>query len=446
MPKTRISCPNCRQPILADIEQLFDVGVNPTAKSELLSGGVNYVRCQNCGYEGNLATPLVYHDPQKELLLTYFPAELSMPRNEQERIIGGLINQVVMKLPQEKRKAYLLQPQSVLTMQGMIERVLEADGVTREMVQEQQKRLALLQRLLAASPDVRQEIIKSEEGLIDADFFSLLARLAQATVASGDKSSAEMMSELQNELLRTTAVGQEIQNQASEVDAAIATLREAGEELTREKLLDMMIKAPNDTRLSVLVSLTRPGLDYEFFRMLSDRIDRARPDGRARLVALREKLLEMTQEIDKQTEMRVAKAQELLQGILQAEDLESGVANALPVIDDLFMQVLTGAIESARKGGDLEKLNKLTKVEETISEFTTPPEISFIEDLLSAENDENRRKLLESNKDKVTTELVEALTNITAQMDASENNALAESLKSLHRMVLRYSMEMNLRK
>ena len=446
MPKTRISCPNCRQPILADIEQLFDVGVNPTAKSELLSGGVNYVRCQNCGYEGNLATPLVYHDPQKELLLTYFPAELSMPRNEQERIIGGLINQVVMKLPQEKRKAYLLQPQSVLTMQGMIERVLEADGVTREMVQEQQKRLALLQRLLAASPDVRQEIIKSEEGLIDADFFSLLARLAQATVASGDKSSAEMMSELQNELLRTTAVGQEIQNQASEVDAAIATLREAGEELTREKLLDMMIKAPNDTRLSVLVSLTRPGLDYEFFRMLSDRIDRARPDGRARLVALREKLLEMTQEIDKQTEVRVAKAQELLQGILQAEDLESGVANALPVIDDLFMQVLTGAIESARKGGDLEKLNKLTKVEETISELTTPPEISFIEDLLSAENDENRRKLLESNKDKVTTELVEALTNITAQMDASENNALAESLKSLHRMVLRYSMEMNLRK
>ena len=48
-----------------------------------------------------------------------------------------------------------------------------------------------------------------------------------------------------------------------------------GDELTREKLVDLMIEAPNENRLSVLVSLTRPGLDYEFFRLLSERIDRA---------------------------------------------------------------------------------------------------------------------------------------------------------------------------
>ena len=51
-------------------------------------------------------------------------------------------------LPQEKRKAYLLRPQTMLTMQSLIERILEGDGITKEMIQEQQKRLALLQRMV----------------------------------------------------------------------------------------------------------------------------------------------------------------------------------------------------------------------------------------------------------------------------------------------------------
>ena len=77
MPKTRINCPNCRQPIMADIDQLFDVGQDPTVKQKILSGAFNIASCPNCGFKGMIATPLVYHDPGKELLLTYFPPELA---------------------------------------------------------------------------------------------------------------------------------------------------------------------------------------------------------------------------------------------------------------------------------------------------------------------------------------------------------------------------------
>jgi hypothetical protein len=115
MPKTRISCPNCRQPIVADIEQLYDAGANPEAKQRLLSGSNNLVQCPHCGFQGPVETPIVYHDPQKELLLTYIPPVLNMPRNEQEKLIGNLINQVVNRLPQEQRKGYLLRPQPALT-------------------------------------------------------------------------------------------------------------------------------------------------------------------------------------------------------------------------------------------------------------------------------------------------------------------------------------------
>src|SRR5512136_2920498 len=163
MPKTRINCPNCRQPIMADIEQLFDVGQDPTAKQQILAGTFNLASCPNCGFKGMIATPLVYHDPSKELLLTYFPPELGLPVNEQERIIGPLITRVTNSLPQEKRKAYLLQPRAMLTMQTMIERILAADGITKEMIQAQQERMNLLQRLINASDESIVEATKKDD-------------------------------------------------------------------------------------------------------------------------------------------------------------------------------------------------------------------------------------------------------------------------------------------
>src|SRR5512143_538808 len=140
MSKVQMNCPRCRQPIIAEVEQLFDVGADPQAKQRFLSGGANVAQCQNCGYQGPLSTPVVYHDPSKELLLTYFPPELGLPLNEQERLMGPYITQVLNRLPPEKRKAYLLRPQSMLTMQTMIDKILEADGITKEMVEASQKR------------------------------------------------------------------------------------------------------------------------------------------------------------------------------------------------------------------------------------------------------------------------------------------------------------------
>ena len=103
MAKVQVSCPRCRQPLVAEIEQLFDVGQDPEAKQRFLSGQSNSIDCKKCGYQGPLSVPLVYHDPEKELLLTYFPAELGLPVNEQERLVGPFIKQVMDKLPADKK-------------------------------------------------------------------------------------------------------------------------------------------------------------------------------------------------------------------------------------------------------------------------------------------------------------------------------------------------------
>jgi hypothetical protein len=308
MSKTRINCPNCRQPIVADVEQLFDVGVNPSLKQTFLSGAFNVAQCPHCGYQGMLATPLVYHDPEKELLLTYFPAELGLPVNEQERVIGPMITRVTNDLPQEKRKAYLLRPQTMLTLQGMLERVLDADGITREMIQAQQQRLGLLQRLLGASDEMINQITAQDDAKLDGEFYGLLSRLLEAALMSGDQESARRLGELQKKLLPLTTFGRQIQEQSKEVEAAIKELQQAGQNLTREKLLELVLNAPNDIRLSAYVSLARQGMDYAFFQLLSERIERAQEADQARLVAMRERMLEMTRSIDQQIGAQVQRS------------------------------------------------------------------------------------------------------------------------------------------
>ena len=446
MPKTRINCPNCRQPILAEIEQLFDMGADPTAKQKLLSGVSNMVQCPNCGYQGNLATPIVYHDPEKELLLTFFPPEVGLQRDEQERMIGTFINQVVNRLPQEKRKAYLLRPQTMLTVQGLLERILEADGITREMIQAQQAKLSLLQRLMSVAGEARLEIARSEDKLIDAEFFTLLSRLGESALAAGDRNSAQALADLQKEILPETTFGRQYQEQSREVEAAVASLQEAGEGLTRETLLELVIKAPNDNRLSALVSLARMGMDYTFFQMLSERIDRARADGRTRLIDLRERLLELTRQVDQQLEARAGQARQLLNKILEAQDISEAATQSLPAVDDFFLRELNATMEAARKQGDLEKISKIQEVLQVIQNAAAaPPEIALIEELLDATDEGARQKILDAHREDITPELMDTLANLLAQVENSQEKELSDRLKAVHRQVLRFSMEMKLK-
>lgn len=446
MPKTRINCPNCRQPIMADIDQLFDVGQDPTAKQKILSGAFNLASCPNCGFKGMIATPLVYHDPNKDLLLTYFPPELGLPINEQERIIGPLITRATNSLPQEKRKAYLLQPQSMLTMQTMVERILAADGITKEMIQAQQDRMNLLQRLINASDETIAEITAKEDALFDSDFFNLLNRLIEASAVNGDQESAKRLGDLQKKLLARTTFGEQIQEQSKDVEAAIQALQSAGKSLTREKLLEMIIKAPNETQLSVLASLARPGMDYEFFRLLSDRIDRARADGRDRLIKLRDQLLEMTTAIDKQMEERLLQARKNLTTIVQAKDIKETMTQNLSLVDEFFVQTFNEEMEAARKAGDLEKISKLKQVEEVVDKASAPPpEVALIQELLeAAASDDELNKKLGEHKSDITPEFMDILSNLLVRTESGEDAELKARMNKVFSSALRITMSANL--
>lgn len=445
MPSTQTSCPNCKQPVIVEIQQLFDLTQDPLAKQKLLTNSVNVLHCPTCSYQGMLALPIVYHDPEKELLLTFFPPDLNTPINEQEKKIGPLINQVMNHLPQEKRKAYLLQPQTMLTYQTLIEKILEADGITKEMIEDQQKKINLLERLITTKKPERLEIIKQEEELIDIVFFNLLSRILQSTLSQGNEESKNEIIELQNDLFENTKVGKEIYSQAKETEIIIKNLQEAGKDgLTREKLLDVITGATSDVQVSMVVSLARAGMDYAFFQLLSQKIDDVGDNQKKEsLISLREKLLNLTDEYDQKVKEEVDNAKILLDKILSSDNIEEAMLSNSEQINEFFVHNLESELTQARKNGDLERISNIEKIMVVLEKANQKPEeVNFIEELLSIQNEDELTKMIQENNEKITDELLSMLNNIIAQAsNQQEQHDLVEKLRQINKLVIKQSMK-----
>ena len=448
MAKTTVACPQCKQPVAADITRLFDVREDPQAKQILLSGAYNLIQCPNCGYRGQAPTPMVYHDPEKELLLTFFPPELNVPVNQQEQMIGPLIKRVMENLPMQQRKAYLFKPETMLTRQRLVERILEGDGITPEMLKAQQDRLNLLQRLAGASPESRSEVIQQEEELVDEQLLMILQRLIQSAAAAGEEESTQVLAELQQQILENTEYGQEILKQAQDQQAAMQALEEASKSgLTREKLLELIVNAAgSEIQLATLVSMVRGGLDYGFFQLLSDRIQKANGEQREMLSALREKLLDMTHEIDEAIKEQEQLSGQLIDQILESDDIEETTMQTLASVNEIFLEVLRKRLQTARKEEDEPRLAQLQKIAGVIQKVSAPgANIEMIENLIKAEDEAAVNAILEENGDEVTDEFMQFLMNLLNQTQQQQGReATAEKLQQVYRQALRFSMKRNL--
>ena len=436
--------------IPANVEQLFDVTHEPASKQRLMGGQSNYARCPHCGYEGRLATPIVYHDNDKELLLTFFPPELGLPLNEQEKMIGPLIKQIVDRLPSEKRKGYLFSPQANLTYESMMETILNKDGITSEMIKGQQERVQFMEKLMqVTSKDVRLELVKQNEKIIDEQFFALFSRIAQNAMQSGQEPIARAMIEIQTMLLEETAYGRQLKESVAEMEAAQKVLQEAGQSLTREKLLDFVLEAKSDSRIRAYVTMARAGMDYVFLQNLTDKIEKAAPEEKAGLEGIREKLLFFTAEIDKQIEARLKQAQKFVETILEQEDIEKATQANLDNFSQDAVEVVNQMLRHASEANDYTRMGKLQKMVQVLQTASAPPpEVAFIEQLLQAPDEAGMEKMLTENDAMVNQQFVDALSGLIAQMESQPDNPeakdMAEKLTEIYKVALKRVMKKNM--
>jgi len=333
----------------------------PKPSKRLLSGSANYFQCPVCGYQGIYPTPIVYHDPEKELLLTFFPADLHTPINEQERIIGPMIKKAMDDLPPEKRKSYLFRPQTMLTQLAPCSKPsLKRTGSTPEMIKAQQEKLQLLQQLLGASAEGLPEMIRQDDEKIDEEVFMLLSRLAQASAAAGDRESLTALDTLQKALLEHSTLGKTAALEAAETQEAVKELQELSKTgITRENLLELLIKSANsDIRLTTIASMARGGLDYSFFQILSDKIEASSGEEKDQLDSLRQRLLSITEAVDEAMKKQLEEAQKLVNELLEAEDIEKATQEALPLFSQAVAEVINQEAQAAQASKDEDKLRK----------------------------------------------------------------------------------------
>jgi hypothetical protein len=443
---TQISCPNCNNPIQTRIEQLIDVSQDPGAKARLLSGSLNLTQCNICGYQGQIATPIVYHDPEKELLLTYIPVEIGMPKDEQEQVIGRLINKAIQDLEPEQRKGYLFQPQAVLTMQGLIDRILEADGITKEQIEAQREKLRLFEKMLTTPEENLPMFVQEHDSELDAAFFQL-ATLSLRTTQ--DQKAQEIANQRIEKALELSSFGKQIMKQEAEFQAAAKSIQDAGESITHEKLMDIFITAPSKERVSALVQLTRPALDYTFFSKLTERIENSDETEKERLTSLREQILAITAEIDKLQEARAAEAAALLKTLTESDDLDQAIIQALPMVDELFLSILQANIRAAQERKDEASEKRLREIDQRLREIirqSLPSGLQLAQKILELEDKEEMQAILEENSEQIDQDMLDALMSTAQRLESSGNSEAAQQMRDIYRHALRLSMKSKAKK
>ncbi len=439
--QTTIRCSACGQPFGATLRTYLDAAEDQQSKLLLLTARLNTAQCPNCGTMNTIAVPLLYHDPPKELLVAYVPMELNLNKDQQEKMIGDLMRE----LPKTNFKGYMFAPKRALTMQGLIDLVLQSDGVTPEMMAQQRERVRLAQELAEAAEADLPALVKNHDRDIDERFFQTLTMMAQRALEGGRPDIAQQIIVTQSQIAELSTYGQELlrQQEAQEriLEEVADEIQRLGTQAQRADFLALARKyADEDDYLQALVGLARPAFDYTFLEEMSMVIAQAPTNEHESLNALRDRILDLTQAIDQQNQAAVQNAARFLQALMNEPNVDDAIRANLGVIDDTFMAVLTTNIQEAEKHQDVASANRLKQIYNqiiTIMQENMQPELLFVNQLLSAATDTEANAMIAAQAKEYGSELLEVMDAVGEVLAGQGNAALQNRLATLREATAR---------
>src|SRR3954471_9232902 len=317
----QLACPSCRTPMRAQVFTVIDVGVQPELKNYLLAGQLNVAVCPNCGTPAMIAAPLIYHDPAKQLFLIHFPQQLNARPEEWERFIGDATSLIMRELPQETPKGYLLAPRRFLTLNSLLDTILEADGISREVIEAQRARVELISRMAEAFEQGEQQLaaaVEQNKAALDYEFFATLTAFADASAQSGRDDSAQLLADLRAKLIELTGFDASTLEQPGDHGDGFEEL-----DIDLDEAVQRLVDAPEE-ELEQAIAELRPVIDYSFFEAWTSRIDAASKAGDSaiaeQLTARRAMILETVERMDKQAQEMFEAGTAVLEQILNASD------------------------------------------------------------------------------------------------------------------------------
>lgn len=434
-----VACPACGTRFQTPIEQILDVRVSPEVKNRLLSGSVNVAVCPNCGMGGPLNLPFIYHDPEKEIALLFLPAEVGNTEVQRQQAAGRLTRQLMDAMPQEERKGYLFQPEVFLTLENIVKRVLELEGVTEEDMARNQKQRAFLDHFLSALEEEWPQLIANNESLVDEGFFSLLQYMMQVVAMAGtDGGDFAKVQKAYAYFVENTALGK-LLSRRSEV------LQTFADNPDQNTLLEAMIAAPDDDTVAVLVQSGISLMNYTFFQMFVQRMESATdPQEKARLTELRRTILEIRDSLTEASEGVARARAELLEKLLNTEDPLKMARSYLSELDDMFMMVLRSEMTAARNRGDkpaVEALQRVAGVINQVTEENMPPEIVLVRRLLMTSSEEQMLDILQKNQRLLQPAFFQFMQNVEATTREQGDTQAADQLAHIRALAERYALQ-----
>lgn len=431
MPGTQeiqITCPNCNAVYQAPVRSVVDVGLEPQLRNALLGGLLNVAVCPKCQTAIKVETPLVYHDPAAQFLAVYFPSQLNIPEMEKQKMIGDVTQKLMHGLPPDQRKGYFLSPRVFTNQQSLQDAILGTMGISQETIDRQRKKARLIEQfaVMADDPKGLQMLLKGNEGQIDEEFYMILSDLLAQAEATDDQKTAERLHLLEQNLLPLTLFGQRMAKQR----AAVASLSDLD---SPQAFYDRVLKADLDEAEAIAI-VARPSLDYEFFQKLTGQIDASQGPERERLVALREKLLEVTDRVDQMANRAIQAKIELLNQLVNNPSPRSAVRAHVDEIDDLFMEVLQTVTQQTKQKGDKELLTVLAMIYDEASQIMEeayPPEIQLVNELLRQPYPEGTRQMLQKNREAITPELLDIMAKMAEEVGQFTDPGSVELAKRL---------------
>jgi hypothetical protein len=196
----------------------------------------------------------------------------------------------------------------------------------------------------------------------------------------------------------------------------------------------------SDEHLQALAGLIRPALDYQFFQELTMRIGQAPAAERENLEAARDRLLEFTQMIDQQQQMAMQNAARVLQAIATSPDVDAAIQDYIGVIDDTFLSVLAANIQQAEQRADIQMSSRLKEIYEKIVGYlqqNMPPEMRFMNALLSTDSDDDAIALLSEGIDEFGPALLEIMDSVGEMIGRQGNPELVSKMAFLREAAAR---------
>ncbi len=442
----KTQCPACGSSFQTPLDQILDVRVDPQVKQRVLSEAVNVAQCPSCGWVGRLNVPFIYHDPGREIALLYLPPESGRNEAERQKAAGRLTRRLSDSLPPEERKGYLLNPETFITMDSLVRRVLELEGVTEEDMERSEAQQNLLRGLLEAEQEDWDEMIQEHDELIDESFFYILNQNMQMFASIRERQGEEQLppqmqetldkvERLQDYLAENHALGQKLA-------ARTEVLRPFIENPNRDTLVEALVSATDEETVEMLVQNGAPLMDYGFFQSLVKRIEETEDEEeRERLKALRRKVLDVRDKLVQSSQQALEKRARLLQDLIHTEEPLKMARSHLSELDEAFSHVLQNHIQQARQAGNqkyLNKLQELTEVLDDLMEQSMPPEVALVRRLLRAPSDEATTELLEENRELINPAFLQFLEAMEERSRESDDVEVANRLQGLREKAQRF--------